>query len=159
MRLKWENEAFAQGINLNVLRELNSLPPVLGNSAELREVLSNIVINSIEAMPHGGRIIINTSLDNNYVIVSVSDTGTGMSEEIKSNAVYTVVETQKLLKISESTIKRMLKKGLIKVNKVGGQYRILGKEILRLVLPEVEQKAIKSYLDLKQKVVDKINKW
>ncbi|MFA4941346.1 MAG: helix-turn-helix domain-containing protein [Patescibacteria group bacterium] len=82
-----------------------------------------------------------------------------MTEEIKENGVYTTVETQKLLKISESTIKRMLKKGLIKANKVGGQYRILGKEILRLVSPEVEQKAIKSYLGLKQKVVDKINKW
>lgn len=82
-----------------------------------------------------------------------------MAEEIKSNAVYTVIETQKLLKISESTIKRMLKKGLIKANKVGGQYRILGKEILRLVSPEVEQKAIKSYLGLKKKVVDKINRW
>jgi len=82
-----------------------------------------------------------------------------MTEEIKSNAVYTTLETEKLLKISNSTIKRMLKGGLIKANKVGGQYRILGKEILRLVSPEVEKKAIKSYLDIKQKVVDKINKW
>jgi len=82
-----------------------------------------------------------------------------MSEEIKENAVYTTEETQRLLKVSNSTIKRMLKSGLIKANKVGGQYRILGKEILRLVSPEVEQKAIKSYLGLKQKVVDKINRW
>ena len=82
-----------------------------------------------------------------------------MSEEIKENAVYTTYETQKLLKVSNSTIKRMLKKGLIKANKVGGQYRILGKEILRIVSPEVEKKAIKSYLNLKDKVIDKINKW
>lgn len=82
-----------------------------------------------------------------------------MANEIKSNAVYTTGETQKLLKISNSTIKRMLKKKLIRANKVGGQYRILGKEILRLVSPEVEKRAIKSYLKLKQKVVDKINKW
>ena len=82
-----------------------------------------------------------------------------MTHEIKDNAVYTTGETQKLLKISSSTIKRMLKKKLIRANKVGGQYRILGKEILRLVSPEVEKQAIKSYLKLKQKVVDKINKW
>ena len=82
-----------------------------------------------------------------------------MEEEIKPNNVYTTVETQKILKISSSTIKRLLKKGLIRANKVGGQYRILGKEILRLVSPEAERKAIKSYLGLKQKVVDKINKW
>ena len=81
------------------------------------------------------------------------------NQEIKPNAVYTTIETQELLKISSSTIKRMLKHGLIRANKVGGQYRILGKEILRLVSPEVEKKAIKSYLKLKGKVVDKINKW
>jgi excisionase family DNA binding protein len=82
-----------------------------------------------------------------------------MPEEIKENAVYTTSETQKILKISPSTIKRMLKHGLIKANKVGGQYRILGKEILRLVSPEAEKKAVKSYLNIKKKVVDTINKW
>lgn len=80
-------------------------------------------------------------------------------QEIKENAVYTTAETQKILKISSSTIKRLLKRGLIKANKVGGQYRILGKEILRLVSPELEKKAVKSYLKLKKKVVSEINKW
>ncbi|KKT25198.1 MAG: hypothetical protein UW11_C0033G0003 [Parcubacteria group bacterium GW2011_GWA2_43_9b] len=82
-----------------------------------------------------------------------------MNEEIKSEAVYTTAETQKILKVSSSTIKRLLKKGLIRANKIGGQYRILGKEILRLVSPEVEKKAIKSYLDFKRQMADKINKW
>ncbi|PIR92519.1 hypothetical protein COU01_01535 [Candidatus Falkowbacteria bacterium CG10_big_fil_rev_8_21_14_0_10_44_15] len=82
-----------------------------------------------------------------------------MSEEIKPNAVYTTLEAQQLLKISSSTIKRLLKKGLIKANKVGGQYRILGKEILYLLSPVVEKQATQSYLKLKQKVVDKINRW
>ena len=82
-----------------------------------------------------------------------------MTEEIKPNAIYTTAEAQSLLKISNSTIKRLIKKGLIKANKIGGQYRILGKEILRLVSPKVEKRAVKSYLRLKSKVVDKINKW
>ena len=81
------------------------------------------------------------------------------NEEIKPNAVYTVNETQELLKVSNSTMKRMLKKELIRANKVGKQYRILGKEILRLVSPQVEKKAVNGYLKLKQKVVDKINEW
>lgn len=79
--------------------------------------------------------------------------------EIRENAIYTTGETQELLKISNSTIKRLLKRGLIRANKVGGQYRILGKEILRLVSPELEKQAIKSYLKLKKKVVERINKW
>lgn len=82
-----------------------------------------------------------------------------MDKEIKPNAIYTTKETQELLKVSNSTIKRMLKNGLIHANKVGGQYRILGKEILRLVSPEVEKKAVRSYLKVKDKVVKKINKW
>jgi len=82
-----------------------------------------------------------------------------MAREINPNSIYTTEETRVLLKVSPSTIKRMFKRGLIKANKVGGQYRILGKEILRLVSPEVEQQAIKSYLNIKKKVVDTINKW
>jgi len=81
------------------------------------------------------------------------------NNEIKPNAVYTTEETGELLKVSNSTMKRMLKKGLIRANKVGAQYRIMGKEILRLVSPEVEKKAAREYLKLKKKVVDRINKW
>ena len=82
-----------------------------------------------------------------------------MNEEIKPNAIYTTGETEALLKISNSTIKRLLKGGILRANKVGKQYRILGKEVLRLVSPEVEKKAINSYLNLKKKAVSKISKW
>ena len=79
--------------------------------------------------------------------------------EIVAHEVYTTAEAEKLLKVSNSTMKRLLKKGLIRANKVGGQYRILGKEILRLVSPSMEQRAVQSYLKLKKKVVQKINPW
>ncbi|MBU0660599.1 helix-turn-helix domain-containing protein [Patescibacteria group bacterium] len=80
-----------------------------------------------------------------------------MHEEIKPNAIYTTSEVEQLLKISKSTMKRLLKSGLIKANKVGRQYRILGKEILKLVSPEVEKKAIKSYLSVKKRVIHTLN--
>lgn len=84
----------------------------------------------------------------------------GMNQkEINLHEVYTTTEAQELLKISESTMKRLLKRGLIRANKVGGQYRILGKELLRLVSPEVEKEAVRSYLGFKKRVVDTINKW
>ena len=82
-----------------------------------------------------------------------------MSDEIKPEAVYTTAETQKLLKISESTVKRLLKSGLIRANKIGGQYRILGKELLRTLSPELEREAISSYQQLKRTVVRKIKNW
>ena len=82
-----------------------------------------------------------------------------MNKEINIYEVYTTAEAQKLLKISDSTMKRLLKNGLIRANKVGGQYRILGKELLRIVSPELEKGAVKSYLELKKKVVGTINRW
>ncbi len=82
-----------------------------------------------------------------------------MTEEIRPHNVYTTNETRDILRVSESTIKRMLKSGLIRANKVGGQYRILGKEILRVLSPDLEKEAIKTYLSIKKKVVKKINKW
>jgi excisionase family DNA binding protein len=65
--------------------------------------------------------------------------------DIKENAVYTVKETEQILKVSSSTMRRLLKKGLIRAAKVGKQYRIMGKEILRVVSPKLEDKVGKAY--------------
>ncbi|HLD31525.1 MAG TPA: helix-turn-helix domain-containing protein [Patescibacteria group bacterium] len=82
-----------------------------------------------------------------------------MPEEIKPNAIYTTAEAQSLLRVSNSTMKRLLKRGLLKANKVGRQYRILGKEILSLISPELENESAQIYLRAKKKVVDVINRW
>lgn len=58
--------------------------------------------------------------------------------EIKSDEVYTLKETRDLLKVSSSTLGRLIKKGMIRAAKVGKQYRITGKELLRVVSPEPE---------------------
>ena len=65
--------------------------------------------------------------------------------EINEYEVYTTSDIQKILKISESTTMRLLKQGLIRAAKVGKQYRIMGKELLRLVSPKLEDKAGKMY--------------
>ncbi len=65
--------------------------------------------------------------------------------EIKKNSIYTVDETKDMLKISKSTMMRLIKKGMIRTAKVGKQYRILGKEILRVVSPKLEDKVGKAY--------------
>lgn len=80
-------------------------------------------------------------------------------EEIKPNQIYTTEEARGFLKISESTIKRLLKRGVIKAYKVGGQYRIWGKEILKLVSPEVESGVSRVYRKLKTKTKKTIGKW
>lgn len=65
--------------------------------------------------------------------------------EIHENEVYTHEETQAILKVSASTVTRMIKKGLIRAAKVGKQYRIMGKELLRVLSPEIEDKVGKVY--------------
>ncbi len=65
--------------------------------------------------------------------------------EIKPNEVYTTYEAQQLLKVSPSTTMRLIKKGALRAAKVGKQYRILGKELLRVVSPELEDKVGKIY--------------
>ena len=82
-----------------------------------------------------------------------------MTDEIKPHLIYTTEEARGFLKISESTIKRLLKKGVIDAHKVGGQYRIWGAEILRLVSPEVESGVRRVYRKLKRETKKAILKW
>jgi excisionase family DNA binding protein len=65
--------------------------------------------------------------------------------KISENEIYTPSEIQKILKISQSTVMRMLKMGLIRGSKVGKQYRVLGKELLRLVSPKLEDQVGQLY--------------
>jgi len=71
--------------------------------------------------------------------------------QIHEDTIYTPKETQEYLKVSQSTITRMIKSGLIRAAKVGKQYRIFGKEILRVVSPVLEDKVGKAY--------DKARRW
>lgn len=79
--------------------------------------------------------------------------------EIRSNEVYSTKEVRGFLKISNSTIKRWLKNGIIQANKIGGRYRILGAEILRLISPTVEQKTTGLYRKIKDKTKKIVEKW
>ncbi len=79
--------------------------------------------------------------------------------EINPKEIYTTEEAQKFLKVSNSTIKRLLKKGIIKAYKVGWQYRIWGSEILSLISPEVESKVYKVYDKARDKTRKTIEKW
>ena len=64
--------------------EVTSVPQVLGNAAELREVLTNLIFNAVDAMPNGGTITIRTRVLPDAVRVDVTDNGIGMSPEEKA---------------------------------------------------------------------------
>ena len=65
--------------------------------------------------------------------------------EIKKNEVYTTQEAQKLLKVSQSTMMRLIKRGVIQTAKLGKQHRIMGKNLLRAVSPQLEDRVGKIY--------------
>jgi PAS domain S-box-containing protein len=82
-RSRWKDEAHAKGIRVEVLAEATAVPPVSGDPSELREALTNIVFNALDAMPEGGRVTLRTALDGDRVVCSLSDTGAGMTEEVR----------------------------------------------------------------------------
>ncbi len=82
-----------------------------------------------------------------------------MAQKIEPDKIYTPKEARDFLKVSESTMKRMLKNGIIKAYKVSGQYRIWGSEILILVSPKLESKVYKVYKKIREKTRDVIEKW
>ena len=79
--------------------------------------------------------------------------------KIDPDQIYTPQEAQDFLRVSSSTIKRFLKKGIIRANKVGGRYKILGREILKLVLPKAEVKGENFYKKIKEKTRNRIKNW
>ncbi len=78
--------------------------------------------------------------------------------EIKDNQVYTREEAEQLLKISRSTMMRLIKKGVIRAAKIGGQYRILGAELLRQFLPESKYNVIREVYRESRKAVHQLEK-
>ena len=58
-----------------------SLPPVVGNPRNLQQVFLNLMLNSIQAMPKGGRLTISAAVEDKYLRVEVHDTGIGIKAE------------------------------------------------------------------------------
>lgn len=59
----------------------SSLPPVFGNQGRLQQVFINLFLNARDAMPKGGALTVQTAMNESMVIVDVTDTGSGISEE------------------------------------------------------------------------------
>ena len=83
-RPRWKDHAEAQNVHITLERQINSRATIMGDAGELREVLINMVFNAVDAMPGGGRLTLATRTANGEVEISVSDTGTGMTEEVRS---------------------------------------------------------------------------
>lgn len=81
---RWKSQAQSAGATIEVLTELApQLPPVAGSEAALREALTNLIFNAVDALPQGGRITVRTRQVGETVQLEVADTGTGMTEAVR----------------------------------------------------------------------------
>jgi len=91
-RPHWKNEPERRGVSIEIRTAVEHLPPVLGDDAEIREVLTNLILNAVDAMPGGGSLEITGRVvesdggrekRQSWVEVYVTDTGMGMAEEVR----------------------------------------------------------------------------
>jgi CheY-like chemotaxis protein len=79
----WKDQAQRHGIHIQISKDLKATEEVEGIAAELREVLSNIILNSIDALSESGSISFSTYQNESKVYVQIVDSGAGMPEEVR----------------------------------------------------------------------------
>ena len=91
---KWRHQAQANGVTVQVATGFAAMPIVAGEESALREVLTNLIFNAVDAMPEGGRILLETSIENDRAVIRVNDTGTGMSETVRQRCLEPFFSTK-----------------------------------------------------------------
>jgi CheY-like chemotaxis protein len=91
-RPRWRDLPQRRGVTINCKVEAGpALPPLLSDATELREALTNLIFNSVDALPEGGTITLNARVqdqpeDNSVqrsVVIEVRDDGIGMDEKTR----------------------------------------------------------------------------
>lgn len=94
--IKLLKETFSRTITLTS-QQGNNLPTIAGDATQIQQILLNLCVNARDAMPNGGTLTVTTekihgsilrdtfikAMDADYVLIKVTDTGTGMSEETR----------------------------------------------------------------------------
>ena len=80
----WKSQAQASGKNIRVETDCGDKSLVVyGNEAALREMMTNLVLNSLDAIAQRGTIRLAATKEGNWTVLRVSDTGGGMPEEVR----------------------------------------------------------------------------
>jgi signal transduction histidine kinase/ActR/RegA family two-component response regulator len=83
-RARWSDMAHQRGISIEVRTELAPhLPAIMGAESEIREALTNLIFNAVDAMPEGGTLTLRTQSASQSVELEIIDTGVGMDEDTR----------------------------------------------------------------------------
>jgi len=82
-RTRWENEARLRGLEYEVKLEAEAGERTYGSASELREVFVNLIVNAVDAMPRGGKLLITSRRKDKRLQVQFTDNGVGMPEEVR----------------------------------------------------------------------------
>ena len=81
-RARWSDIPQQRGVTIGVVKQLHGeLPPVAGIESEIREALTNLIFNAVDAMPEGGMLTLATRTVDGRAWLEVGDSGIGMDEE------------------------------------------------------------------------------
>jgi|GEM_PF-3574333 len=84
-RGRWEGDALRSGYSIRMQTEVDPELYVRGNPTELREVLTNLILNSVHALARGGIITLTAAAEGDKVHLAVEDDGVGMTEEVRES--------------------------------------------------------------------------
>jgi PAS domain S-box-containing protein len=84
-KTRWSDDALARKVHIKPSFDRTEVPPVMGNASELREVFTNLILNAVDAMPQGGKITLSCVREGERIVARVTDTGVGMTEEIRTH--------------------------------------------------------------------------
>jgi signal transduction histidine kinase/ActR/RegA family two-component response regulator len=93
-RARWSDQPQQRGVVIQLKTELESdLPNIMGSEVEIRDALTNLIFNAVDAMPEGGTLTVRTrqlggtgreaNALPRRVCIEVTDTGIGMDEETR----------------------------------------------------------------------------
>jgi signal transduction histidine kinase len=85
-RPRWQDEAQLRGSRIEVAVETGTVGAAAGEPAPLREVLMNLLLNAADSITQAGKVTLRTWTRDDRVYCSVSDTGSGMPEEVRRRA-------------------------------------------------------------------------